>query len=156
MKNNKYILLSFLFIALFQYEVCAQNVYPLNFEGCNTSQFALESKNETAKIEDKLLTDAITKHLDAKTLKKLRGYLNLQVIVYEDGSCCLLSVENKANQSNNKLDFKQMKNNIDTGLSWKNGTKNVAALIEVKFKKQQIFIKRYGLDANRGWHTLKK
>ncbi len=130
----------------------AQNVYPTVLEGCDTSRFSLESEQPTAILEDRLLRDFIIQHLGLEDGKRLRGELKLQIIVYKQGKSCLLSFDNQTNRK--ELNIEQLKKAINSSLVWHNDVENVAALIELNFKRKRTTLKRMGMDGNRGWHEL--
>ncbi|MDT7833095.1 hypothetical protein RQM59_11930 [Flavobacteriaceae bacterium S356] len=134
----------------------SQNIYKIKLEGCDTEQFALESKHKTAKLHTEELTTFLTENISENTRKKIRGTLKLQIIVYTNGRSCLLSYENATNVTSSMLEIEKLKGLIDSKLVWENGKKNVAALIEIKFKRKKTLLTRYGMDAISGWHELKK
>jgi len=147
-----------LFIILFTtfYNTYSQNVYKEKLKNCDTKVFALESEKETAKIDNKELIKFISKITTVDIRKKIRGTLKIQIIVYKNGTSCLLSYENETNIKSSELKIKQFKNLVDAKLTWTNGIKNVAALIEIQFKKKNTKINRFGMDGKSGWHKLKK
>lgn len=148
----------FFFLTIFSLltiTVTAQNIYPEVLEGCDTARFALESKEETAKKPKSLLIGFVTDNL-AQEKDQIRGELYLQIIVYKDGSSCLLSVENKTNFSSEELNIAKLKKNIDEELKWENGVENIAALVVLNFQKDKILLKRIGMHGDLGWHELKE
>lgn len=148
------ILFIILFITLFN--SYSQNVYKEKLRNCNTKHFALESKKKIAKINDNELIKFISKITTNDIRKKIRGILKIQIIVYKNGTSCLLSYENETNIKSSELKIEQFKNLVDSNLIWVNGIKNVATLIEIKYKKGKIKLNRFGMDGISGWHKLKK
>jgi len=145
-----------LFFSLASFYLYSQNVYKEKFEDCSTKKFALESETETAKKDKNALIKLITQNIPENIQKKLRGKLKLQIIVYKDGTSCLLSYENSTTVNTDQLKIEKIKDIVDSKLVWINENKNVSALIELQFKKKKIVLKRYGMNAKSGWHELKK
>lgn len=135
--------------------IYSQSVYKEKLGKCNTERFALESVERTAKIENHELIKSISKLISNEQRKKIKGKLKLQIIVYKEGNSCLFSYENDTNIKSLEMDFEGFKNFIDNNLKWKNGKQNVAALLEIKFKRKKIEFTRFGMNANIGWHELK-
>ncbi|MBP6184255.1 MAG: hypothetical protein KA479_04890 [Saprospiraceae bacterium] len=129
----------------------AQNIFPENFQDCNTDHFALESDTTVAKISDEDFINIIIGGFGKKTKQKIKGILSMQIIVDLDGKSCLLSIENKTNISSSKL---KIKNTIDTYLIWNKPTKKVAAIVVLNFSNNKISLKRFGLNGNIGWHEI--
>ncbi len=130
----------------------AQNIFPEKFEGCNTDQFALESDTTTAKINSIEFVEAIKMHIGAATIMKMRGKLQLQIIVDLDGNSCLISLENETNVKTKKLDLKSW---IDNEIKWEIPAKKVGAIVVLEFTDLGIGYRRLGMDGNKGWHYLK-
>jgi len=133
----------------------SQNIYKEKLKRCNTKQFALESKNKTAKIADKELIKFISQITTDNIRKKIRGTLKIQIIVYKNGTSCLLSYENETNIKSSELKINEFKTLVDSSLIWENGIENVATLIEIKYQKKKITFTRFGLNGITGWHKLK-
>ncbi|MGB5982358.1 MAG: hypothetical protein WBG46_09450 [Nonlabens sp.] len=134
----------------------SQNIYDTKIGDCETSRFSLESEKETAKIDDSQLFKVIHNALDEDVHNKLRGLLKLQIIVYTDGSSCLLSYENDTNIDKKDLNLNQLKSLIGSELEWNQLEESVSVLLEVKFKKKKTKLFRYGMQGSLGWHRLKK
>ncbi|NRB60444.1 MAG: hypothetical protein HRU50_10970 [Winogradskyella sp.] len=132
----------------------AQNIYKEQLEGCDTKMFALESETKTAHIDDTEIIKALSTLIDDTQRNKIKGKLKLQIIVYTDSSSCLLSYENDTNMKTTNLNIEEFRAYINENLVWTNKDKNVAALIEIKFKKKKVVIERLGMDGKRGWHIL--
>ena len=132
-------------------EINGQNLFPEKFEGCNTDVFALESDTTIAKIEDGKLIEIISKSLDEKSLKKIKGTLFLQIIVELNGNSCLISLQNETNIKSKKINLKE---NIDNDLKWGKPEKKVAVIVVFYFKDSGIEIKRLGMNGKKGIHEL--
>ena len=151
---RKSIILFIILFAIFR-NTYSQNVYKEKLKNCDTKVFALESQKKTAKIDDKELIKFISKITPDDIRKKIRGTLKIQIIVYKDGTSCLFSYENETNIKSSELKIEEFKKLVDSSLIWNNGIENVAALIEIKFKKKKIELNRFGMDGISGWHKLK-
>lgn len=149
MKNFTFL---FLFI-LFSQSIYSQHLFDKKYHGCNTNVFALESDSVTAKVSDNEIMRIIANSIDAKSISKIRGGLLLQILVNEDGTSCLLSLENKTNIKTKKLKIKE---SIDNQLKWSPIDKKVAAIVSVKFINQGIGIKRLGFNGFTGIHELRQ
>jgi hypothetical protein len=150
----KKLILSFLLLATYQVTF-AQNIYKVKLNECNTQQFGLESRETTAKIKDKDVLELLIKSMKEDAFNKIRVVLKLQVIVYKDGTSCLLSFENETNLSSEELNIINIKYAIDSQLKWTIGDEAVAALMEIDFKKRKTVINRFGIHGDLGWHQLK-
>jgi ligand-binding sensor domain-containing protein len=133
-------------------QVQAQHIFPEKFEGCNEEMFAFESDTTISRIADEELINIVTRDLDSKVKKKIRGLLLLQILVDSTGKSCLLSIENKTNKSSSTFN---LKNSIDNYLIWRlNSTMKISAMVVIKFSKNNIALIRLGIDGNRGWHAI--
>lgn len=129
----------------------AQNLFPEKFDGCTTDQFALESDTTTAKFDSDEFIIQLTKHFGTKLSKKIKGELQLQIIVDLEGNSCLISLKNETNVKTEKLDLKKW---IDESVKWQIPTKKVSPIIYLDFSKSGIKFSRIGLNGKKGWHTL--
>lgn len=129
----------------------SQNVFPEIYKGCNTDQFALERDTTTAKHDAVAFTQLLRQELGPKRMERLRGELKLQIIVQEDGSSCLLSIENKTNMRSKQLDLKRI---VDQRVKWAPLSEKVAALIVLDFTDVGLRYRRLGMDGKKGWHYL--
>ncbi|MGD1845234.1 MAG: hypothetical protein ACFB10_07565 [Salibacteraceae bacterium] len=129
----------------------AQNIFPEQYEGCNTDQFALESEELTANIDHQELLRIVQEGFEDKVKGKVSGVLSLQIIVNTKGESCLISVENKTNVKTKKLN---LKSNIDSNLKWAKPKKKVAAIVVISFGPKGVTLKRMGMNGKLGWHEL--
>jgi hypothetical protein len=134
--------------------IIGQNIYPEKFDSCNTQRFTLESDSISAKKNKSDLIELITRNIDSEILKSIKGVLKVQIIAYKDLSSCFLSYENNTNATIEQLNISEMKNTIDNDLIWLKVAENAAALIEIKFRKSKITLKRYGMNGKKGFHEL--
>lgn len=133
----------------------AQHWYDVHLDSCNTARFALESKTETARINPDTLKDFFLENSKIKELKKLKGILRLQIIVYSDGTSCLLSYTNDTNKTPEEIGIINLKEAINNKLKWNIEEESVSVFLEIKFKKNKLSFTRLGFDANLGRHRLK-
>ncbi|RZJ71383.1 hypothetical protein [Flavobacterium sp.] len=132
----------------------AQNIYPTKFAGCNTDHFTIESKVESAKIEQSELIKVVSEAIGSEKMAKIEGILMLQIIVGKDGKSCLISLDNKTTIPTEELKIKDM---IDSKLVWKVAPEKLSTMISLRFSSGKIKeIKRYGLHGDLGFHELKK
>ena len=122
-------------------------------KNCFTGLF--KQKNRKMIVSYNKLIEFITSIIPDEVRDKIKGTLKLQIIVYKDGTSCLLSYENETNIKSKNLKIMTVKNLVDSKLVWTNGLENVAALVEIKFKKKGVLLKRLGMDGISGWHELK-
>lgn len=134
----------------------AQHWYDVHLDPCNTERFALESKTETARINPDTLKDFFLENSKIKELKKLKGILRLQIIVYSDGTSCLLSYTNDTNKTPEEIGIINLKEAISKELKWNIEDESVSVFLEVKFKKNKLSFNRLGFDANLGRHRLRR
>lgn len=136
----------------------AQHIYPTHYEGCNTSQFALEGKHIYAEKHARTLLHEILQGIDQTTLKKAKGEIMIQIIVDTLGTPCVLSIKNSLKGKIKKIDFKQI---VDTQTKWtcpmNEGKKEtVCVLLKLTFIKDKIIIQRIGFNSKVGHIELDK
>ncbi len=148
-------LLLLLSIFLLGNTATAQNFYPEKFEGCDTQQFALESDSVYAKKDKEQLIQLLTGSMDEKALSKTFGVLRVQIIAYEDGSSCLISYENNTTLDEETLNMAKIKETIDSELVWDEVLKACSPLMELKFRRKKISLKRIGFNGKKGMHELR-
>ncbi|MEL7146608.1 MAG: hypothetical protein AAFO69_09595 [Bacteroidota bacterium] len=132
--------------------IYGQHLFEKKYNGCDTKKFSLESDSAIAKVSDNEIRKVIVSSVNPKSINKIYGDLLLQVLVSEDGSSCLLSLENRTNVKTKRLNLKEA---IDHQLKWGSIDKKVAAIIAVKFGNQRIDIKRLGLNGISGIQEIK-
>ena len=140
------------FLFAFAKTATAQHLFKEHYDECTTERFALESEIENAKIDEQKIVALLLKDLDEKQLKRLKGKLTLQILVDTDGTSCLLSVENEINIKSKVLNLKDK----ISSLIWIAPEKKVAAIVAIRFKKGKYEVKRLGMNADLGVHTLKE
>jgi len=135
-----------------------QNIFPIKYDDCNTSQFFLEGKEINAKYDNGKLLNDLIKTIDEKALRKIKGSLYFQVVVDTLGNHCCVSIKNELNSKGKKIDFKKIiDNETDWGVPIRDGKKTtVSAMIKIEFEKDKIIIKRLGFNGKTGWIELSK
>ena len=88
-----------------------QYLYPEKFEGCNTSRFCLDCGDRKAEPPITFGIELFTK-LDAKSLTKIKGVIEVQILIDSVGNPCLLSAKNNSNVKSKKLKLQYGINNI--------------------------------------------
>ena len=151
---NYKILILLSLLNFISYSSLSQNVYPNKFGECDTKMFGLENDSITAKVNNEILIDVLTKGLDEKTLKNVSGILKIQIIAYTDNSSCMISYENATNLTDEELQIKTIKKTIDEELVWEEVPEAVSPMIEFFFLIDTINIKRIGFGGNKGFHEL--
>ncbi len=129
----------------------SQVVFPERMEGCKTYGFGFESDSTDAKLNSITFIKDLKVHLGEDIVKKMRGKIQLQIIVDTDGSSCLLSVDNKTNVPTEELNLKPW---IEENVSWGAPSKQVSAVVVLNFADLGIECKRAGTNKSRGWHYL--
>lgn len=106
MKTYLFTLVAFFFITITK----AQNIYQEKFKDCELSTFCLDCGDTKAEPPTSM-QDEVVKNLNKSSFSKVKGTIEAQILVDENGKACLLSVENKTNISTNELKFKKAINN---------------------------------------------
>lgn len=135
-----------------------QNIYPIKYDDCNTSQFSLEGKEISAEYDNELLLNDLTKTIDEKVLRKIKGSVYFQLVVDSMGNHCCVSMKNELNSKGEKIDFKKIIDNETTwGIPIRNGKKTIiSVMIKIEFEKDRIIIKRLGFNTKTGLIELSK
>jgi ligand-binding sensor domain-containing protein len=124
-----------------------QHLYPEKFEGCELTRFCLDCGEPKAQPPTQI-TIEISKNLDLKTLKKISGIIEVQIIVDTLGSPCLLSAKNESNVKIEKLNLKYA---IDNTSKWtpasKNGKPDKSSVsLKLIFENESFSIQRVIFD----------
>jgi hypothetical protein len=139
-----------LFLLLCCYTSNAQSLFPDKFDDCSTERFSTESGKTSAQISNVKLLKVFEQTFGEEKWQKLKGTLTMQIIVDLEGRSCLLSLKNETNIKTADLDIKK---GIDLDLVWLRPTEKIGAIVSITFGKKPT-VKRYGLDAKRGFHEL--
>lgn len=87
-----------------------QHLYPEKFEGCNTSRFCLDCGDTKAEPPTDFGNELLS-NLNSKSLKKINGAIEVQILIDSVGNPCLLSVKNSSNINSKKLKLQYGINN---------------------------------------------
>lgn len=125
----------------------SQHLYPEKFDGCITSRFCLDCGDPQAEIPQTLAQDLIA-NLHESALKDLKGTIEVQILIDENGKPCLLSADNKTKISSKKLKLQKAINGI---LNWKpavSGNKKTKSSISLllQFNNGNVQFKRKIFD----------
>jgi len=88
----------------------SQNLYPEKYEGCNLTSFCLDC-GDTKAQPPKAIIDELVNKFDKKSLSKIKGSIEVQILIDENGKPCLLSSLNQTNISSKKLSLQKAINN---------------------------------------------
>lgn len=148
---KKTLLLLLLGLGIMNVKLTAQNIFPEKFEGCNTDRFSAESEKIEVEPTNKDIIYVLANNFSSDNIKKIRGELHLQIIVDVNGKSCLLSVENKTNIESDKL---ELKNIIDNILTWRKPNEKTSVMIAMMFYENEVAVKRIGMNREKGFHEI--
>ncbi|MEO8233806.1 MAG: hypothetical protein ABI549_00195 [Flavobacterium sp.] len=127
----------------------SQSIFKEEIGPCLTERFVLDKDTVQAELENDKLLKIICDNLKPKLLEKLKGKMYLQVIVYNSGNSCLMSVFNNTNFTTNELNIKEI---VNDKIKWETlEDKSVCAIIFLSFDKKFRTIKRYGYFYGKGY-----
>ena len=106
MKN---IILTLALIILSAYTF-GQSLYTEKFDNCKLSQFCLDCGEVKAQPPQNLLNE-LANTFDATSLKKIKGQLEMQILIDSLGKPCLLSANNRTNIKSKNLNLQNAVNN---------------------------------------------
>jgi ligand-binding sensor domain-containing protein len=125
----------------------SQNVLPDKHGGCNFSSFCLDCGSPKAQ-PPKSIVDELIKSLDQKSLARINGTIEVQILIDEHGKPCLFSSVNKTNISSKKLGLQKAINNTsawEAAVSENKPTNSSVSLILV-FENGNFSVKRRTFD----------
>jgi ligand-binding sensor domain-containing protein len=140
--------LIFLFLTQFFFTlIYSQHLYPEKYGSCNLTNFCLDCGVTKAQPPESIV-DELLNNLDKKSLRKLNGTIEVQILIDENGKPCLLSSVNQANISSKKLGLQKAINNTST---WKpaisdNKKTNSSVSLILVFKNGSVSTKRRIFD----------
>src|SRR6187549_492277 len=82
----------------------AQHLYPEKFDNCHLTQFCLDCGEPKAQTPHDFAKYLVQK-LNPKSLKRINGSIDVQILVDTLGNSCLLSVKNESNAKTSKLNI---------------------------------------------------
>ena len=93
----------------------SQNLYPEKYKDCSLTSFCLDCGDTKAEPPKSLMSDLLDK-FDKKSLSKIKGIIEVQILIDENGKACLLSSVNQTNISSKKLGLQKA---INSTSNWK-------------------------------------
>lgn len=93
----------------------SQNLYPEKYKDCSLTSFCLDCGDTKAEPPKSLMNELLDK-FDKKSLSKIKGIIEVQILIDENGKACLLSSVNQTNILSKKLDLQKA---INSTSNWK-------------------------------------
>lgn len=87
-----------------------QNLYLEKFDNCKLSRFCIDC-GDTKAIPPQNLIQELISNFDSNSFKKIKGQLEIQVLIDSTGKPCILSATNQTNIKSNKLKLQYSVNN---------------------------------------------
>jgi len=117
-------------LTLFAKAILAQSLYPEKFEDCKLSSFCLDCGDPQAQ-PPKTVIQNILRGIGEQQLATLKGSLEMQILITQDGKPCLLSVENKTGISSELLNLKRSVNATENWTPAMNGNKKESSSVSL-------------------------
>lgn len=92
----------------------AQNIYPETYKDCHLTSFCLDCGDTKAESPKSLISELIAK-FDKKSLSRIKGKIEAQILIDENGKACLLSSVNRTNIPSKKLGLQKA---INSSSKW--------------------------------------
>jgi ligand-binding sensor domain-containing protein len=142
----KQILLIGLFILSIQISF-GQNLYPEKYADCKLGRFCLDCGEPKAELPEDAM-ETILNGFNQKSLKKINGFIRVQILVDTLGNSCLISSENSTNVPSKKLG---LQNAINSMSKWTPSLKdskaqNTSVSLELVFQDGKFGIRRVQFD----------
>lgn len=124
-----------------------QHLYTEKFDNCKLSSFCLDCGEPKAEMPQ-TFNQELLKNLDSKSLLKITGDIEIQILIDSLGKPCLLSATNQTNVKLNKLNLQKAVNNTSF---WKpaiseNLPTQSSVSIVLNFENGNLSIKRRVFD----------
>ena len=148
-KTDKLYSTFLIFLFFIPFNLSSQNLFEEKFEGCETSHFVVEKDKITVTPNEDIINILSTK-FDKEVVKRIRGVLSFQILVYKNGESCVLSLQNKTNIETDKLNIKEI---LENNLSWSKPDENKSAIVSIKFFGDSVGLKRIGMN-EKGFHEI--
>lgn len=129
----------------------AQQIFMEKLTLCNATPFVMETDTTTAKVADTTIVRIIKQCFDPRIKTVIQGKLLLQILVDQRGRSCLLSYENNTNLPNHVM---KLEETINKELVWNVVPQVTCAVVRVTITKEEINIKRLGINQNKTWIEL--
>lgn len=125
----------------------SQNLYPEKYKDCSLTSFCLDCGDTKAEPPKNLMNELLDK-FDKKSLSKIKGIIEVQILIDENGKSCLLSSVNQTNISSKKLG---LQNAINSTSNWKsaiskNKKTNSSVSLILEFENASLSAKRRVFD----------
>jgi ligand-binding sensor domain-containing protein len=125
----------------------SQHLYEEKYENCNTIRFCLDCGDIKAQPPISMKEEFISK-FDKKSLAEIKGRIEVQILIDENGKPCLLSSRNHTNITSKKLKLQKA---INSTTYWKpaisnNNTENTSVSLLLDFKNGDFTIQRKLFD----------
>lgn len=125
----------------------SQNLYPEKYKDCSLTSFCLDCGDTKAEPPKNLMNELLDK-FDIKSLSKIKGIIEVQILIDENGKSCLLSSVNQTNISSKKLG---LQNAINSTSNWKsaiskNKKTNSSVSLILEFENASLSAKRRVFD----------
>lgn len=125
----------------------SQHLYPEKFDGCRLASFCLDC-GDTKAESPKAFIDEMIHGFDKKSLSKITGTIEVQVLVDDNGKPCLLSSVNQSNITSKKLGLQKAVNNTSVwqpAVSKGKNTNSSVSLVLI-FDRGSLSVKRRQFD----------
>lgn len=136
-----------LFVNLILTSAYTQNLHKEKYENCHFTSFCLDCGDTKAQPPETFL-DELANSFNKKNLNKIKGIIEVQILIDEEGKPCLLSSSNKANIKSSKLYLQKAINNTSywepAVLKNKKTTSSISLVFE--FDNGSFSVKRRMLD----------
>ena len=143
---------SFLLLGILSINILfGQNLYPEKFDECNLNKFCLDCGDIKAQPPQTFINDLIS-NLNERSINKINGDIEVQILIDSLGTPCLLSAKNETNIKSKKLN---LKNGINSTKKWspamsKGKSQQVSVSLLLTFSKGTVSVQRkmFGLTQN--------
>lgn len=125
----------------------SQNLYPEKYKDCSLTSFCLDCGDTKAEPPKSLMSELLNK-FDKKSLNKIKGTIEVQILIDENGKACLLSSVNQTNISSKKLGLQKAINstsNWESAISENKKTNSSVSLV-FEFENSNFSAKRRVFD----------
>jgi ligand-binding sensor domain-containing protein len=125
----------------------SQNLYPEKYKDCSLTSFCLDCGDTKAEPPKSLMSELLNK-FDKKSLNKIKGTIEVQILIDENGKACLLSSANQTNISSIKLGLQKA---INSTSNWEsaiteNKKTNSSVSLDFEFENGNFSAKRRVFD----------
>lgn len=125
----------------------SQHLYSEKYDNCKLTSFCLDCGDTKAEAPKSFINELVDK-FDKKSLSKIKGNIEVQILIDENGKTCLLSSQNQTNISSKKLGLQKAINqttNWEPAIS-KNKKTNSSVSLIFTFENGNFSAKRKVFD----------